>query len=333
MKNDKENKTRRTPQEYDFSSLDREIGSFGIEPPKHYRPVKEETNPNQPRRQGNGGKKKQASKKRPLNKKKPQNLTNQQEHKKNTKKRRLKKKVRKALSTAVIAILLVIVIIVALVAFAFKIDTITVQNNKKYTNEQITAVLPIQKEKSLFLIDKDAAIKKLETNLPYVYKAEIKRKLPSTIIVNVTEPSYVFYIKNADKSYTLLDDNFKVLEANVKSKPKNSIELRKVALKTCVVGETAEFTNEKLMKTNLKLSKLILKYDLKEISAIYCENSSSCYMVYDKRVRIKLGDTADLDDKIFSALTAMDKLNDSNPSAKGTLTSTGGKQVYFTENK
>ena len=72
---------------------------------------------------------------------------------------------------------------------------------------------------------------------------------------------------------------------------------------------------------------------LKKITAIYSESLVSNYIVYDNRITIKLGETNGIKDKIFTALTAIEKLNDSNPDAEGTLTATNDKQIYFTEKK
>lgn len=307
----------------EFNALNNELGSFGLEPPKLYRPDQKRM-VEQPKAKAKGKKAPQKQKTQ---------LSNNEKHTRNSKKRKQKNKIRKAVYLGFVCVCLVVVAVLALLAFGFKIDNIKVENSKKYTNEQIIAVLPVEKEDSLFLMDKTAAEEKLEKNLPYVYKATITRKLPSTLVVTITQPEHIFYIKNIDKSYTLLDDNFKVLEANIKKKPKNCIEIKKAALDISVVGEKGKFTDDKLEKNIIKLANSIKEYKLDEITAIYSEGSVSNYIVYDNRIIIKLGDTSDLENKIYSALTAINKLNDSNPSAEGIMTSTGGKQVYFTENK
>lgn len=320
MKKKKEQKRRPTNQNDELSRLNNEIGSFGLEPPKHYRPEQRTVQAN------NIAKRKATANKNAK-------LTNEQKHSLNAKKRKKMKKIRRVASYVFIAVCLIVAALVALIAFGFKIDTVKIENNKKYSNEQIMSVLPIEKEKSLFFIDTDKAAQKLEKSLPYIYDVQIKRKLPSTVIVTVAEPEYIFYIKNADTSYTLLDDNFKVLEANIKSKPKNSIEIKKAALEYCTLGEEAKFSDEKIQKNVLELTKAVKGYKLDEITAVYSEGITANYLVYDGRLTIKIGETDDLENKIFASLTAIEKLNDSNPSAEGIITSTGGKQVYFTENK
>lgn len=53
---------------------------------------------------------------------------------------------------------------------------------------------------------------RIEENLPYVYKAEIKRKLPDTIEIKVTDAKVAYSLLCEDNTYILLDNNFKVLE-------------------------------------------------------------------------------------------------------------------------
>ena len=308
--------------------LNDELGFFDLEPPKIYREGQTRSTPSrqQSPQSKPSKKRKQAS---------PQRRTAQKSEQGGNvkKKRRLKKKFRIAFTAIGLVLLIAIVITILSFTVFFKIDTIKVNGAKKYTPQQITAVLPIEKEKNLFTIDKNGATEKLEENLPYIYSVEITRKLPSTIIVNVTEPEYVYYVKNSSNTYTYFDNNFKILEANVKSAPKKGIEVKKTAFENAVPGKVAELTNKELVDDLQSIMQTVNDLKLKKITAIYSESLVSNYIVYDNRITIKLGETNGIKDKIFTALTAIEKLNDSNPDAEGTLTATNDKQIYFTEKK
>ena len=213
----------------------------------------------------------------------------------------------------------------------FKIQTVEISGNKIYTKQQISAVLPIEKEKNLFLADTSSAKEKLEENLPYIYNAQIKRKLPSTIIVNIEETPQVYALKTQDKTYTLFDDEFKVLETAVQKKPKKTILIKKAAIKEAIPGREAQFTNEKI-KNNLKtLIDEQKRLKLDKITELYSVDINNNYMVYDSRITIKLGTCEGLENKIYSALAAIEKLEAQNPQAQGVLNVSTGKQIYFTE--
>lgn len=315
----------KTEKNETMKPLNDELGFFGLEPPKIYRdgrqqPAQRTSRPSEP-----------VNKSKPKQKPAPRRSDNSVATVK--KKRRLKKKFRVAFTAIGIVLLTVLVVLVLSLTVLFKVDTITVSGNKKYTSQQITSVLPIEKEKNLFLIDKKGAAQKLEENLPYIYNVEITRKLPSTVEVTVTEPQFVYYVKNSNNTYTYFDDNFKILEADVKSAPKKGIEVKKIAFENAVAGKEGKVTNSDVVDDIKALMQTVTDLQMKKITAVYSESLVSNYMVYDNRITVKLGEIKDIKDKVFTALAAIEKLDESNPGAEGTLTATNSKQIYFTEKK
>lgn len=323
MKKNDDRKLNRDTNELD--ALNSSLGSFGLEPPKHYR---NEENKNA------DGKRKPQNKKQQKKKSSQQNISNNDKLKKHKKKRRLKKKFRILFTVIGLVIGISIVVAILCLTVGFKIQTIQINPCEMYTEEQISAVLPIEKEDNLFLIDKKNVAEKLETNLPYIYDVKIKRKIPSTVIVSVTQPEFVYYVINNDDTYTYFDNNFKVLKLNAETKPEaNAIEIKKIALSDCTEGYAANLTDSNSLDTIKEMMQLVDELKLTEITSIYSEGTSENYFVYEDRITIKIGSMKDAEDKMYSALASIDKLNTSNPEANGLLTSTGGKQVYFTEGK
>lgn len=303
-----------------LQDLDSQLGSFGLEPPKIYRQWQSSPDYSQDRRSDSS---------RSLNKSKK---TKQQKIKDQNKKRKQKKKLRKIISLLLIIICIVVVMIVLSLTVLFKIDTITIQGNEFYSQKQISAVLPIEKEKNLFLSDISSAKVKLEENLPYIYKAEIKRKFPTTIVVNIKEVQTIYAVKNKDKTYTLFDNNLKILEMNTAKRPKDSILVTKLSFGEMTLGKKAVLSNDKIENDLLIMMDAINRLGLdKEITCIYSSDINNNYMIYDGRITFKLGTTDNIDDKLYSALTATEKLNESNSNVVGEMAITDGKQVYFTE--
>lgn len=307
-----------------MKSLDSQLGSFGLEPPKVYR------RDAQPSSQ-NGKSRQKADKKQQPVRRNNQNRTPQQQVQQQNKKRRLKKQVRRFLCGVGITAGILAVIIVLSLTVLFKIDTINITGNKRYTTQQISSVLPIEKEKNLFIADTKGAKIKLEKNLPYIYNADVKRKFPTTINVTITETPTVYYIKNSDNSYALLDDNYKVLEERSTASPKKSVEIRKAVIKSAVAGETAELTDKKQLQRLQSLTDTIKKTEMEKVTAIYSQDINNNFIVYDNRITIKLGSLDNAEDKIYSSLAAIDKLSESNPQAEGEITAKSDKQIYFTE--
>lgn len=307
--------------------LNDELGFFGLEPPKVYREDQAKSSYRKTEQRQSSDKKRKSQRKSAPAQSREQNVNQVK------KKRKLKKKFRVAFTAVGLVLLIAIIVLVLSLTVLFKIETVTVNGAKKYNSQQIISVLPIEKGKNLFLIDKKGAASKVEENLPYVYNLEITRKLPSTVIVKITEPGFVYYVKNSNDTYIYFDDNFKILEADVKSAPKKGIEVKKIAFENVVPGKTATITNKDLIPDIEELMQCVADLQLKKITAVYSDSLVSNYIVYDNRITVKLGETKDIKDKVFTALAAIEKLNESNPGAEGTLTATNSKQIYFTEKK
>lgn len=307
----KQESNNKNKSKNDFSSLNSELGSFDLEPPKRYR---EETKKPVQRKSG----------------KKNNPPSSKETRIAQKKKRKRKKLIYKALSVIAVVIAIVAVITTLSLTVFFKIEKITVTGNVKYSEEQIIQVLPIKQDKNLFLSNTEEAKATLEEALPYVFNAEIKRKLPDQIIINITETPKYYSIKQA-KSYILLDENLKVLELEAKEKPEGCVAIAKANVKSAVVGKQIVLDDEKVLDNLIKLTDAINRLKLDEITAISAVDVNTNSMIYEGRITIKLGTIDKLDDKLYSALTAIDTLNKSDPNEEGIITATNDKQIYFTE--
>lgn len=287
---------------------------LGIEPPKLYRDSqKAEYSYN-----------KKVSKRS----RRTEELTRSEKRQLDNKKRKKRNTLRKIIIWFVALLVFAVVGTVLSLTVFFQIDTINVKGNEIYTKDEIIAQCPISIGENLFLSDTEEAKQKLETNLPYIYNAQITRKLPYTIEIKITEATPKYSIKQ-DKKYILLDDNFKVLETEAKKA--SGILITKAQIKTANPGNTIEFKNADTGECLKKLADVIKNNDFKEITSIYSNGTKDNYVVYENRIEFKLGSCDDLESKIYQGLAACEKLNESNPNASGIMNITGGKSLYFTE--
>lgn len=313
----KKKKTERIrPQSSESRELDSALSAFGIDPPKHYRRTEEELPPVR----------------RTPHERESNNMpkTRQQQHAEQNKKRKQSKLIRKIIACIALMVGIAAVMVILSLTVLFKIEHITVEGNARYTEEEIMAVLPIGEQDNLFLADTEKASDKLEENLPYIYEATIARKLPSTLQVTITETPTVYAIQTEETAYTLVDDAFKVLENGVTELPENAITVTDAAVNTTVVGQTIVLSDEKVLGNLKEMTTLIRENQLTEITSISCIDINNNYMVYENRITFKLGTVDHLETKVFTALAAVEKLNESNPQISGTMTVTDDKQTYFT---
>lgn len=87
-------------------------------------------------------------------------------------------------------LLCVIAVIVALTVGAtvfFRVETVTVTGNQRYTQEEIVAASGIEFGDNLYSLNKNRIDQNIRTSLPYIGELTINRALPSTILITVTE--------------------------------------------------------------------------------------------------------------------------------------------------
>ncbi len=294
------------------------MSDFGLEPPKIYRESQNNySKPEQPKRRND------------KTTKRNENLTRSQKRAKETKKRKKRNLIRKIFGwVCAVAVVLAVGTVLSLTVF-FNINSITVSGNSVYSQEEVLAQCSIDVGENLFLADTDSAKERLEQTLPYIYNVQIKRKLPATIQIKITEAEVSYSVKSDDKTYILLDDNFKVLELGAQKA--QGIKISKANVKKAVAGYKIEFANEDVGDCLQQLAQVVEENDFTEITSIYSNNVSDNYVVYDGRIKFKLGTCEDLESKIYRALAACEQLNESSPNVKGTMTVDSDKSVYFTE--
>lgn len=317
----KKSQRKKTTKENRISARDSEhnLYDLGIEPPKIYRESQRSEYA-----ADNSTSRKSARK----NKMERQNLTRAEKRHKDNKKRKKRNTFRKIMIWFAAIIAFAAVGTVLSLTVFFHIDTISVSGNEIYSKDEILAQCPIEIGENLFLSDTKNAKEMLEQNLPYIYNAEITRKLPYTIQIKITEATPQYSIKQ-DKTYILLDDNFKVLENNAEKA--QGILISKAEISSAQPGSEIVFKDSDIGECLKQLAAVVNDNDFSEITSIYSNSIRDNYVVYENRIVFKLGTCDNLENKIYQGLTACEELNQSNPNAEGTMTITGGKSLYFTE--
>lgn len=89
--------------------------------------------------------------------------------------------------TRLLCLALMLGAVAAALTIFFKAETILVEGNLRYTQEEILAASGIETGDNLFLLNKVAAVQSICDALPYIESASIRRGLPSTLRISVTE--------------------------------------------------------------------------------------------------------------------------------------------------
>lgn len=171
-------------------------------------------------------------------------------------KRRIKRKRKLKMPGFFTRIFIVVGVTIVVIAFSlssfFTVDTIDVQGNKYFTDEEITNMAHASTGRNiLYKLNKGSMLKYLEKN-PYIEEARIYRKLPSTIVINVQERMQSAALNYGDKF--LIIDNKGTLLRITKTKPKLTI-VTGFKVKQVKLGENVEVSDPELFKKLLTLLK------------------------------------------------------------------------------
>lgn len=110
-----------------------------------------------------------------------------------------------------LSILLILAAILAGCIIFFRVNTMVVTGNSRYTQEEILAAAGVQQGDNLFTLNKYQIANRILTQLPYVDDVTISRKLPDTLIFEVSESTGVAWVESGG-FYWLLDNKCKLLE-------------------------------------------------------------------------------------------------------------------------
>ncbi|ASS37870.1 cell division protein FtsQ/DivIB [Mogibacterium pumilum] len=171
-------------------------------------------------------------------------------------KRRIKRKRKLKMPGFFTRIFIVVGVTIVVIAFSlssfFTVDTIDVQGNKYFTDEEIANMAHASTGRNiLYKLNKGSMLKYLEKN-PYIEEARIYRKLPSTIVINVQERMQIAALNYGDKF--LIIDNKGTLLRITKTKPKLTI-VTGFKVKQVKLGENVEVSDPELFKKLLTLLK------------------------------------------------------------------------------
>ena len=221
-------------------------------------------------------------------------------------------------SFVLLTVVLISVVILSLTVF-FKIDTIKVKGDSRYDTSQIIEASGIAKGKNLFLISVSSSQESITEKLPYISKAVITRRLPSSVIIEIESTDAVFCF-NTGSGYALTDADGKVLELVSEDKiPENAAVINASGAYFAETGQTIKADDEDewtLLKTVFSAVK---ESGIKDITEINVVSQSNIYLVYQNRFNLKLGTTNELVYKLKSAVEIIKKEDEINPTTKGDI--------------
>lgn len=126
-----------------------------------------------------------------------------------------------------LSVLLICAAIAAGCIVFFRVNVIVVEGNVRYTSEEIISVTGVQQGDNLITLNRYQLANDIYRELPYISAARVYRRLPDTLIIEVTESAAVAAIQK-DGEWWLLDAQCKLLERGDSSIAQGIAEVREL---------------------------------------------------------------------------------------------------------
>lgn len=212
------------------------------------------------------------------------------------------------------AVLVVLVIVAGCIVF-FKVSNVDIyvrgaggETNllapgDSYTQEEILKAAGIQIGDNLCLLNRNRTAINILDRLPYISSVSIRKSLPGTLTLTITESQAVAAIQVGEETWWLIDINGKLLEPAQDNRGYITVEgltllEPEAGQELCVPdGSDSEVPSQSLQKDSLiQLLPPLQDYDLlDDIVTISLTSESEVVLDYDSRIKVKLPLEADFD--------------------------------------
>ncbi len=184
--------------------------------------------------------------------------------------------------TILTALLLLIAGFIFSLSGFFTVDSIEVEGNSHFSDEEIINIAhAVPGHNLIYNPDKAEIIEYLLQN-PYIKSADVKRKLPSTLVITVEERRQACAFKY-DNDYLVMDDEG-ILLKKTRTEPKITMVLGLVVSKM-QLGQTIGTENQYMFSKLLKLIRTMKAADLYFVTidmSAYQDDKSVTAYIYDK---------------------------------------------------
>lgn len=200
----------------------------------------------------------------------------------------------------------------------FNVTSFKVTGNSVYSENDIISVTGIKMGDNLWRMPIDSAEQNIEQMLPYIGNAEVKRKLPGTVVVNITPATEYAHIKTS-LGGVVVDDEFKVLK-NIADNENMLLNIKGAEFSETVVGQKLQFTDVKQYDALEKLSKILDEYGFSnsgehKLTMIDVTDELDLRFIINDKLYVVLGSLNNVENKLTHLKASLIKI-DPEASAK-----------------
>ena len=208
-----------------------------------------------------------------------------------------------------LSVLLICVAIILALTLFFRVDTIEIHGQVRYTEEEIREASGIKPGENLYLLNKNDVAARIIESLPYIENIHPYRKLPDTLVIEVTECGKPLAVVQ-DSGAWLISPHGKVVGRVEESEAVDYGTVTGCTLLAPSIGTSIALATEYgAQQTSLidLMTALESAGLLEEVDSIHLEDLSYLTMDYGGRFTVRLAYSADYDWELQKLVKALSK--------------------------
>ena len=215
---------------------------------------------------------------------------------------RRRREPRSGLIGKLLIMLAVVAAIVLGVAIFFQVNTIEIQGNQIYSDEQIEAVSGVEAGDNLVMVNRAAVKANIVVNMPYVQEVSVGLILPDTVVIKIEESDVAGLVKADVGSSWYINTNGRVLGSTMDGFSGQVIELTGFTITAPVAGQDAKASEG--MEANMEAALAVLSGMsesglMDQVTIVDAEKNYDLRLYCGEQYEVMLGGTDELDYKIW----------------------------------
>lgn len=231
--------------------------------------------------------------------------------------RRRRQRQREYRRTGIFARILVMLAVVAAivlgVAIFFRVNTVEVQGNKIYSQEQVAEASGVEAGDNLLMINRAAVAGSIKARMPYVRDVSVSPVMPDTVVIRVAESELAALVRSEVGDQWYLNTEGRVLGSSLEGFRGQIVELSGFTIVAPKAGEPAVATEGR--SDNMNAALMVLRAMegsgiIGEMTALDAEKVYDMLLYCGKRLEIQLGSPEQLEYKIQYLQLVLEELED-----------------------
>lgn len=218
---------------------------------------------------------------------------------------RQKKKALLTFYISAFSIVLICAVLLCIFVF-FRVDEVKIIGGESYRQEDILSICNIQEGDNLVLLKANPREEEIEYRFPYIEKVEIKKRLPSTVEVHITETKTAYSIESS-LGYLYVNHLGKVLEV-AQIPCVDSAVVRGTNPTATGPSQMIGFEDEEDEMVFGEIINQLRDKDVAGVTDIDMRNRYDITMTYNGRILFKFGNTASMKSKMAYGIETLNYL-------------------------